>query len=159
MSTAIKDRTEGYGPHGLERLPEGLVNFSALRKNGAMLVTATMQRADFLAAVSSELGVVIIDKADLPEVTAYNATHDLVGVIAISKGSDPAAMRREAFRYLAYAEHLEAHPPVDEARVDALAATIAKATGTAPYAYIAADLTPTDLARSIITSSDFEVQS
>lgn len=128
-------------------------------EGGVRSAGINVPRADLLAAISSELGVLIIDKADLPAVAGYNATHDMVGVMALSKGSDPAALRREAFRYLAYAEHLERNPPVDEAQVDALAATIAKATGTPPYAYIAADLTPTALARSIIASGDFETRS
>lgn len=116
-------------------------------------------RADFLAAVSSELGVVIVDKADLPEVAGYNATHDLVGVIALSKSSDPAALRREAFRYLAYAEHLEADPPVDEALVSALAEIVRAATGTPLNAYIGADLTAEGIARSLIATGKVEVRS
>lgn len=123
MSTVIEPSVPDMHPNvaTLYSFGAGRIDIGVRPETGPEVV-AVVERADFLAAVSSELGVVIIDKADLPEVAGYNATHDLVGVMALSKSSDPAALRREAFRYLAYAEHLEGHPPVDEAQVSALAA-------------------------------------
>lgn len=77
MTANIKDTYPTYGPHTLESLPLKRVNFGALRDDGGMLVTATMDRDHFLDAVRT-LGVVVIDQADvlaLITTADLNATH------------------------------------------------------------------------------------
>ena len=91
-------------------------------------------RADFLAAVSSELGVVIIDKATYPPIEPHSADADLCGIGTFSKSSDPEALEREGIRYFAYAEHLRAHPPVAEAAVNAILSDMVKAPAGTPDA-------------------------
>lgn len=78
-----------------------------------------VDRSDFLDAVRSELGVLIIDKADLPEVE--ERSHYLfAGTTEVMGDLSPALLREKGLSYLALAEHVEAHPPVDEQQVEAL---------------------------------------
>ena len=86
----------------------------------------TFDRDEFLAAVAAELDVIVIPRADLPEVTeggAYYAISDKGIDIAkpIKKNLTAAQHRRLAAEHLALAEHLTAHPPVSEAEVATLA--------------------------------------
>lgn len=77
MTHKISDLSATYGPHTLESLPGERVNFCVLSLDGAML-TATMDRYDFLDVVSSELGITILDSADVPALITtadLNATH------------------------------------------------------------------------------------
>jgi len=93
VSIEIKDLSSSCGPHALEDLNPYWVNLMA--RHGSQQVTATMPRADFLAAVETECGVrisetpiplaewelellgrrivpadaIVIDRAELPEVT------------------------------------------------------------------------------------------
>lgn len=61
--------------------------------------------------LADQLDCIIIRRDDLPEVTAN----------VLADSADSAALRRYALETLAVAEHLDAHPPVDPAQVNALA--------------------------------------
>lgn len=80
-------------------------------------------RADFLDAIRTELNVIVIDRADLPEVSAGQDSY-LVGDRVVPDDYTAAEARTAAREYLAVAEYLDAHPPVDEAQVEALAKII-----------------------------------
>lgn len=95
------------------------------RIEGMHLAGINVPRANFLAAVSSELGVVIIDQADMPIVTERGVPDAVfVGDTPWHRGTgwDVAAIRKSALDRLALADYLERNPPVDEAQVSALAA-------------------------------------
>lgn len=78
-----------------------------------------VDRTALLDAVRSEFGVLIIDKADLPEVE--ERSHYLfAGTTEVMGDLSPALLREKGLSYLALAEHVEAHPPVDEQQVEAL---------------------------------------
>lgn len=115
-------------------------------------IEADVPRADFLAAVSSELGVTVIDKATFPPVEACSADADLCGIGTFSKSSDPEALEREGARYFAYAAYLRANPPVDETQVGALTSIIDE---LGPWW---AGMTESDLARRLIATGRVEVQ-
>lgn len=78
--------------------------------------------------------VIVIPRTDLPEVRTSpgggypTITDDLpetVSAVQVSRGEFTAANARQMARaYLAIAEHLDAHPSVDEAQVEALTAMI-----------------------------------
>ena len=89
-------------------------------QDGPTVVNADMSRADFIAAVESELDGIFISRADLPRVRV-----GIVGEAISSNGwtrSGAAEARRDALHLLAIAEYLDTHPPIDEAQVEALAA-------------------------------------
>jgi hypothetical protein len=96
-------------------------------------LVALLPRADFLAAVQSELGVrlvpadaIVIERGELPEVRESASGSLSIGDADWRAGS-AGAFRHEALRNLALSEYRDAHPPVppvDEADVDALAEVI-----------------------------------
>lgn len=90
---------------------------------GVYRADAWLPRADFLAAIEAELDVIIIEKADLPEVIldADVSGHVAAGPYAGNPRRDGVDHRVWAMAHLALAEHLAAHLPVDEAQVEALA--------------------------------------
>ncbi|MGV8973147.1 MAG: hypothetical protein ACOH10_12570 [Rhodoglobus sp.] len=84
-------------------------------------------RADFLAAVATECNVLVIDQAELPEVTVDSDGNLLAGWRLVCPEGSPAGLRIDAMQSLALAEYLDAHPPVqivDEAQVAAIGAAI-----------------------------------
>ena len=86
---------------------------------------ATVTRADFLAAVASELNVrivpadaIVIERRELPEVTReYEHGYYAVGDRTYGADFDH---RAEALRRLAAAEYIDAHQSIDKAQVVAL---------------------------------------
>lgn len=82
-----------------------------------------VRRADFLAAVAAECDVIVIDRATLPEVIVDGDMRQLVhaGYVERHNTASPVEEREAALMHLALAEYLDAHPPVDEAQVEALA--------------------------------------
>lgn len=106
---------------------------------GRAMRNINVDRADFLAAVASELNVrivpadaIVVERSELPAVFVRShgyymaGRHDLgrMGDLDIEQpGKSAADLTREyAAAVLALAEYLAAHPPVDEAQVTALAA-------------------------------------
>ncbi len=89
--------------------------------------------AVFLDAVGSELGVLAIAKADLPEVKhfadgrVYAETDNGFGDYTLDKKDTPERLIGHARALLALAAHLEAHPPVDEQQVEALTEALIEA--------------------------------
>src|SRR5690606_2240131 len=103
--------------------------------NDLMAGTAEVDRAEFLAAVATELDVIVIPRTNLPEVVLTERG----GLVAqtdteIAAGIDPAAdwtaddARLQALGWLAIAEHLGPNPPGVEAQAAALARLIAAET-------------------------------
>lgn len=131
-------------------------------EGGVRSAGINVPRADLLAAISSELGVVIIDQADMPIVTERGVPDAVfVGDTPWHRGTgwDVAAIRKSALDRLALADYLERNPPVDEAQVSALADIVRTATDTPLNAYIGADLTAEGIARSLIATGKVEVRS
>lgn len=101
---------------------DGIVYLKAA--NDVSEVTVPLRVADLLASVADECGVLVIDRADLPEVEDEGCgTQRLVvgvGWYAYLHPSDAVRHHQLALGHLAIAEHLDAHPPVDAAQVEAL---------------------------------------
>ncbi len=117
MSTEIRDESSTYGPHFLDDLGGGRVNLLARRI--CHEVTATMSRAEFLAAVETECGVrvvpsdaIVIDRAELPEVEQIGTHHYRVGTESFDPQGNANRYREWAREFLALAEYLAAPPPV-----------------------------------------------
>lgn len=74
---------------------------------------------------------IVIERGDLPEVVVDGAERQLVhaGHVERHRTTDPADVRANGLMILALAEHLAAHPPVDEAQVSALAEVVAAIGG------------------------------
>lgn len=111
----------------------------------------TVTRADLLAALP-ELGVIVIDKAELPPVTKNGRAREVAGVngyldLEIAEHDTPESLRAAAFAHLALAAHLEANLPVDP-KVTALASVLAS---TFPPDHIVSSLTDDDLAKILAT--------
>lgn len=149
MSTEIKDTVTGWGPHRLY-VEDGIVVFHAIF--GTKGLPATMARADFLTAVAAECGVIVIERAELPEVSL---TSNGEAWSRGRRGHTAKGSRADALAYLALAEYLDAHPPIDEALVDDLA--------TAAYRHLSAPVNfdRSDAARyirALIKSGRIEVK-
>ena len=127
MSTTIKDVSHyGYGDTLTVWAYEpdrGEVEIQVLdhSKRGSAVVS----RADFLAAVEAELGVrivpadaIVIDRADLPKLLVDTSHRVTTGSTMTQSAEKAWWFVRE---YAALAEYLDAHPPVDEEQVKALA--------------------------------------
>ena len=89
-------------------------------KEGSQFSVADLTRADFLAAVAAECDVLIIDRAELPEVGEDDGRTVRVGGNCYAHRSKED-LRKMALSALVAVRHMDAHPPVDEAQVEALA--------------------------------------
>ena len=96
------------------------VGITTTADDGTYPTYRIVSRADLLAAIAAECGVIIVDRAELPEVT--EAPYVLAaGPVDHGMTRDDALDHRAwALGHLALAEYLGAHPPVDEAQVEAL---------------------------------------
>lgn len=103
-------------------------------------------RADLLDAIRTELGAIVIDKTDLPEVARRG---DLIYVGGYTFGAESSAddAREVMSRYASLVAYLEANPPVDP-KVEALAELIE------PHR----DGTSTYLARILINSGRIDIK-
>lgn len=111
-------------------------------------------RADFLAAVAAECDAIVIPREELPRVKDRGQgtyEFDTGASLGTWEGKSAEQARLEARELLALAEYLDAHPPVDEAQVEALAAEIVQAQSPGyPDA--------TDLARRLLATGRIEVR-
>lgn len=166
MSTSI----QGHEPSFSLRIEPSIIDgadlfVGAFGSEGVVAVHVT--RADFIAAVETELGVIVIDRAELPfvepEVEGFSGYVGLDGEGSVATDPTPllasaAQHREQALRHLALADYLEANPPVDEAKVRALAADVKRiandlmdeAEGPLPL---------TELARRLLATGRIEVTS
>lgn len=109
----------------LQQHDDGAVSITLCEPDGAYPNTQITARTDLLAVVAAECDVVIIDRADLPEVTPERPGYsgyimaDDVSVALLGSAEQHRVIAR---RHLATAEYMDAHPPVDEADVEALTA-------------------------------------
>lgn len=91
---------------------------------GDQVDVRSVPRADFLAAVAAECDAIVIPRETLPEVIPVRGRSFSVDdpSCATTHSAATAEYARErGIGYLAIAEYLDAHPPVDEAKVEALA--------------------------------------
>lgn len=102
---------------------------TVLASNAVLSAKADVDRAEFLRAVETELNVKIINRADLPTVT--EGPDGSLNARGATLTSDGNAYGSDALGWHAIAEHLEAHPPVDQAAVDALIESIVRADDNA----------------------------
>lgn len=133
MSTKIKDRvraTDWLRIDAIKSDPAGVaLEFVDRYRNGIVEVPT----ADFLAAVASELDVIVIPRADLPEVRKDGTDSmdfrveggDVGGIY--SDESTAQGARANAIAWLAIAEYLDAQ--VDEAEVKALTEALVSLDG------------------------------
>ena len=89
-------------------------------------------RADFLAAVATECNVrivpadaIVIEQGELPEVMVDGKWATVGSETYVFTGA--AEHRAYAAQHFAIADYIDAHPPVDEAMVDALADEVTSA--------------------------------
>jgi len=146
---------EGYIPN-----PRAFLRVRDDSKRGLINVT----RADFLAAVATECNVrivpadaIVIERGELPEVVKHGVKEIAAGGIyrTIDKelSTYTARYAREVgLNLLALADYLDAHPPVDEAQVKALARLIADHVDPASLVGSGERVSTTsaDLARSLV---------
>lgn len=85
---------------------------------------------------------IVIERSALPEVVVEGDGLLLIGGGRYVGDTDPALARRISIQYVAFAEYLDAHPPVDEEQVEALAEDVRNLEESAPFA--------SDLARALI---------
>lgn len=134
-TTSFTDATLAEEPGG--------VRVTIADTTGIRVASVLLDQAEYLAAIATECDTIIIPRADLPKVDARG------GVLVAELGDEERGAaaearldrdvpnshaewhRAKANAHLALAEHLDAHPPVDEAEVDALAALI-RDTGARP---------------------------
>jgi len=108
----------------------------------ALVICVGVDRADFLAAVAKECGVVIvpadaivIERGELPDVTPGGDGLLILdgGMVKPIRRLRADQHRRLALEHLSAAAHLDAHPPVDEAQVSALTGAIDRLTTGVDY--------------------------
>lgn len=136
MSTEIKDSvfptTDIHTIEAGDGADLGSVFFTAVETRKNARADAAMDRGEFLAAVEAELGVIIINLADLPEVTEndeastrFVVTHAKDREQSLwAADTDAANVMRHALRYLAAARYIAAQPKIDPAQRDALTALV-----------------------------------
>ncbi|WP_152203602.1 hypothetical protein [Georgenia thermotolerans] len=124
--------------------------------------TTILDRDELLAAVAAELGVIIINRADLPEVVINGdevKASSGPGYVATSVGWETAEkLRGVAYGWLAIAEYLDAHPPVDEAQVDALAELLVAHSAEMVSAAFTNDTSARDAARRLLATGRVTVR-
>jgi len=142
MSTKIKDTAPCDGPHVLYATGR-FVTLETFGGGGSQ-IEAEMLRADFLAAVEAECDGIFIPRALLSEVTVDR--HGLhVDGLTVDSVTTYADARRDMLAHAALAEHIKAHPPIDEAQVEALADAIREEEKKGPAF-------TTDLARALVAA-------
>lgn len=122
---------------------DGKVGLHHSFRSSLLESSRVLSRADFLAAVETELGVrivaadaIVLDRAELPEVMADRHGLHVDGLTVDSATTHYDAIR-EMRAYAAVFEYLDAHPPtppVDEADVETLGDLISTVTaGIDPF--------------------------
>lgn len=152
MTITIPSRSTNKSVKIVPSIVPGGVAITIEDPDHGALITTVVAIPGLLDAVRSELGVLTIDKADLPDVVV-----DGVGDVYVNGGwysDDVEAHRETALRHLAIAAHLEAHPPVDEESVAALANILEGVVGGCADGWDWADV-----ARQTIRSGRVDVQS
>lgn len=131
MSTTLKDTVypdSDYATVGKHCRDELTITVRETESCGHS-AQAIVPRAEFLAAVAAECDVIVIPRTDLPPVE--RTSNSILVDDYLSSPHRPYvelnadAARQMGLRLLALAEHLDAHPPVDEAQVEALAKALA----------------------------------
>lgn len=132
MSTELKDTDSSYGPHDLYADGDTV---PLCAEGSGTTVTADMIKADFIAAVETELNGIFIPRNELPEVISGKYDSELAvldsngeksSVMAV-KSDTPESLREIGLAFLAMASYREKNPPfaVDQKQVDALAQILA----------------------------------
>lgn len=101
----------------------------------ALMGSIGVSRADFLAAVAKECGVIVIDRAEMPETVTWEPSGDLTVGIWTRPPEWWLEPQNLAFaRAILAAQEHASHPPVDEAQVEALAADLGRVDAPGSYA-------------------------
>lgn len=137
----------------------GIVRIEFIEEDGYRSTAGEVKVGALLDAVRTELNVFVIDRADLPVMDAEKATARLT-TDGGRPPTDPWSLddaRTFALQFLAAVEYLEAHPPVDEQQVEALAELLR----TADVASTAAGHVSTSrpIARALLATGKVTVQS
>lgn len=108
----------------------------SIRHFDAHPLRIVVRRVDFLDEVASKLGVIVIDKADLPKVlidsTGMLQAPTARGYESNRPDVNTENLRKRAYALLAIAEYADAHPPVTEVPVDPLVPMLAEQYGIDP---------------------------
>ena len=147
MSTEIRDLIHDQHPvlnwHLTGRHNGERVTFSLIDHREDMHVVA-MLRSDFIAAVEAECDGIFIERASLlpvdPEVFGKGGIVGNDYIVAESA----AEAHKWALHYLSLAAYYDAHPPIDEAQVEALTTDISTKDD--------AHLSVRDLARALVAA-------
>lgn len=153
MSTEIKDVMVKDDSVTIEAIGDRV---ELVAYDNAAMTDVLTSRADFLAAVAKECDVIVVDRAELPKVERVSrgdrsfSVGDPDGVTTHTAATAKYA-RERGMGYLAIAEYLDAHPPVDEAQVEALAGMLEREDrGARPF--------NEDLARRLLATGRIEVK-
>lgn len=156
MSTEIKDTISGSAELWVETAgTRRIVVFGG--SEGGVRTLNTMEQPDFLAAVENELDVLVIDKADLPEVLAEDGSFAAYapGIAEIkSVNVNTTNLRNRAYALLAIAEYADANPTVDQKQVEALTDALDEAFAATEWSKNNADLARALVATGRVTVSD-----
>ena len=142
MSTKIQDTFLGKDFLEIGRQYDGEDAVEAevrvVGRSHGMDTINVLSRSDFLAAVATECNVrivpadaIVIERGELPDVDlTWDKRAVMVDGIEYPIGASSSAeeYREIAGRALALADYLDAHPPVDEAQVEALTTSLVDAS-------------------------------
>ena len=123
-------RSVAFPSPGEVRVSGGADSVIVTAYDGIFRASVSVKPADFLAAVAAECGVIVIPRADLPPVIEDRHGLHVDGLTVDGATTADDAMR-DVFTHLAIVEYRKAHPPIDEAQVEALSAALAAATNEA----------------------------
>ena len=130
-SSFCRDDTDGISLNAREGFAGPDEVYVKMWSEGKEALGHYVNRADFLAAVETELGVrivpadaIVIDRSEVHpvETSKYKDVHTCDGY-AYGYNREKTA-RRQALSLLAYDEYMDAHLRVDEAQVEALEAAL-----------------------------------
>ena len=178
MTIEIKNAAPCSNVRAVSFIAEPEMDLLVLRlknANGETTTSRDMPVPALLGALRATLGVLIIDKADLPEVTGkdgFSPAYVTTGRANVRQSSftfdapgAPASSaewhRQNAYAHLALAAYLDAPPPVDEVQVGALADLLRTALGVTPETVAAGTLqlgSSDDIARRLIATGRVEVK-
>lgn len=130
MSATLRDR---IAPEDTLTIGKSVSRSNTLRvavKEAGRENVAYIARDEMLTALSEQLDSIVIPREVLPTVDdsgEHLVVHDVptpgggpLSPIGARRSANTESIRLHAHALLALAEHLEKHPPVDEAQVDAL---------------------------------------
>lgn len=143
MATEIRGRDAARTPVlSIHKQSDGCALFGCVSTGQSHLYTrGSLRIEDVDAAFREELGLrivpadaIVIERSDVDAVAVGGSIATLTaGTLTVdTDGLSADDARAAAIEWLAIAEHLDAHPPVDEAKVEALAEIVKSEVLTRP---------------------------